>query len=312
VYRVAEAGHPEMVIPLDPARRHRARALLGQTARMVGFADGGIPSFAGGGQPPGTQPGGSGDTPAFRASGFLNNDFGVDKWNRDIATALNAGGRPAIQAAMRSTHVKTAFAGLVELQAGIFGRGGGPASGGLTEKDLAAVKEIPGLSLEDYTPGVNIGYAAALSRVRGGYNSLRSILMNAANGSAAAKQTLAQLTSNSWHFGAAAAPQPFDPTSIPGTRPGSGGPGDTGGGGGSGGPIPFLARGAYVKRRPGGLLARIGEGANDEMVIPVPSGASTGSLGSGVSINELHVHNEVDAEHVVSKLSRSLFMQSVQ
>lgn len=43
VYRVAEAGHPEMIIPLDPARRSRARQLLNLTHRAVGFADGGIP-----------------------------------------------------------------------------------------------------------------------------------------------------------------------------------------------------------------------------------------------------------------------------
>jgi SLT domain-containing protein len=42
VYRVAEAGHPEMVIPLDPSKRDRARGLLGQTMSIVGRAGGGI------------------------------------------------------------------------------------------------------------------------------------------------------------------------------------------------------------------------------------------------------------------------------
>lgn len=48
VYRVAEAGHDEAVIPLDPTKRMRALGLLAETHRRLGvaadFADGGIAS----------------------------------------------------------------------------------------------------------------------------------------------------------------------------------------------------------------------------------------------------------------------------
>lgn len=47
VYRVAEAQHPEMVIPLDPARKTRAKELLEVTAKRVGL----IPQYADGGEP---------------------------------------------------------------------------------------------------------------------------------------------------------------------------------------------------------------------------------------------------------------------
>lgn len=45
VYRVAEAGHPEMVIPLDPAMRTRASGLLVETAQRLGL----VTDYAGGG-----------------------------------------------------------------------------------------------------------------------------------------------------------------------------------------------------------------------------------------------------------------------
>jgi hypothetical protein len=47
VYRVAEAGHPEMVIPLDPAKRGRAWALVAEAMKRMG----GAPGFALGGLP---------------------------------------------------------------------------------------------------------------------------------------------------------------------------------------------------------------------------------------------------------------------
>jgi hypothetical protein len=40
--RVAEEGHPEMIIPLAPHRRERAKMLIDQTRSMVGYANGGV------------------------------------------------------------------------------------------------------------------------------------------------------------------------------------------------------------------------------------------------------------------------------
>ena len=45
IYRIAEAGHPEAVIPLDPAKRNRAAELLGRVHRVLGFANGGLPGL---------------------------------------------------------------------------------------------------------------------------------------------------------------------------------------------------------------------------------------------------------------------------
>jgi len=48
--------------------------------------------------------------------------------------------------------------------------------------------------------------------------------------------------------------------------------------------IPYLAAGGIVKKRPGGMLAVIGEGKYDEAVIPLNSGAGRSALGAGVTV----------------------------
>jgi Peptidase family M23 len=48
--RVAEEGHPEMIIPLAPHRRERAKSLIDQTKSMVGYANGGLAGFMNGGR----------------------------------------------------------------------------------------------------------------------------------------------------------------------------------------------------------------------------------------------------------------------
>ena len=40
--RMVEEGHPEVVIPLAPHRRDRAKSLLSHTASMIGMAAGGL------------------------------------------------------------------------------------------------------------------------------------------------------------------------------------------------------------------------------------------------------------------------------
>lgn len=270
---------------------------INRFGKLPRFQDGGpvivrVPMAAG---PTGdTSPGGSGDTPAFRASGMLNNDWGVDKWARDIAGPLSGGMGSAaqIRAAMRHTHVRTMLAGLVELSHGVFGRGGGPRAGGLTDAQLERLRaQYPELSLEDYSPGVQIGYAAALSRIRGGFNSLLGLLWNARTGSQAAKDDLAKLTSASWHFGPPPQPLPWDPNAIPPS--GEDASALSGRSGGKyypgtiiyGAPDPGwrppssevpMAGGAYVRATPGGILARIGEGQHDEIVLPVVGGGRLG------------------------------------
>lgn len=49
------------------------------------------------------------------------------------------------------------------------------------------------------------------------------------------------------------------------------------------GSIPSLANGAYIRRRAGGTLVRVGEGAYDEAVVPLPNGRD--DLGGGETYN---------------------------
>lgn len=49
------------------------------------------------------------------------------------------------------------------------------------------------------------------------------------------------------------------------------------------GSIPSLANGAYIRRKVGGTLVRVGEGAHDEAVMPLPNGAD--DLGGGKTYN---------------------------
>jgi len=49
--------------------------------------------------------------------------------------------------------------------------------------------------------------------------------------------------------------------------------------------IPRLANGGIVKARPGGMLATIGEGGQDEAVIPLDRMKDFGGGGKGITIN---------------------------
>lgn len=49
--------------------------------------------------------------------------------------------------------------------------------------------------------------------------------------------------------------------------------------------IPYLAGGGIVKSRPGGTLAVLGEGSNDEAVIPLSGNGSSGGGGTGVEFS---------------------------
>jgi hypothetical protein len=235
------------------------------------------------------------------------NDAGDDKFGADIAAALTGslGKRKQLEAATRHTTVS----GIGELKASQYGLSG-------DAKWMALYQaRFPGLVFEDWTDD-QMGWGSALARLKGGYGDLGSLIYSSL-GKIGKNSPLERATSHAVHFSTGQGPKGKPEDYSPGGKYGPpGGTGSSGpnwgdpGGAPAPGPMP-LARGAYVKRRPGGLLARIGEGANDEMVIPVPSGAA-GALGSGVNIEELHVHNEVDLEHVVSKMSRALFMQGVQ
>lgn len=75
--------------------------------------------------------------------------------------------------------------------------------------------------------------------------------------------------------------------------------------------VPSLANGALIRRRTGGVLARIGEGRTDEAVVPLPNGLR--NLGEGGSKKEVHFHspslvfpnirNAEDAEAFVRNLN---------
>lgn len=49
--------------------------------------------------------------------------------------------------------------------------------------------------------------------------------------------------------------------------------------------IPMLAQGGIVRHRPGGILARIGEGGRDEAVVPLTSRNTPAMGGAGVTVN---------------------------
>ena len=51
------------------------------------------------------------------------------------------------------------------------------------------------------------------------------------------------------------------------------------------GTIPRLAEGGIIKARPGGVLANIGEGGEDEAVIPLSKMGKMGGVGGNVTIN---------------------------
>jgi len=78
-------------------------------------------------------------------------------------------------------------------------------------------------------------------------------------------------------------------------------------------PIPRLATGAIVSRRPGGILANIGEGRYDEGVLPLPPGVIEGlqaiarGAGAGgrpieVTVNEAHTDPRATAFTVATRL----------
>src|SRR5581483_5174018 len=198
VYRVAEAGHPEAIIPLDPSRRTRARSLMSHVARIVGFADGGIPSFGNGALPPPaggpTNPTtGTPDTPAWRAAAMYVNDDGTDKNNLAVLSALvgSLGPRAQAQAAMRATTISTGM----HLRQGQW-----RASGSLIAKMIPLWQaQYPGIVFETGTPGQQISWMQAASRLPQMGQELGS-LIRASMGLTGKSSLVEKATSHAVHF----------------------------------------------------------------------------------------------------------------
>lgn len=64
--------------------------------------------------------------------------------------------------------------------------------------------------------------------------------------------------------------------------------------------VPALARGGFVKASPGGSLVRVGEGGQDELILPVNSLMNQGSGGGGVA--QIYLDSELVAEAVVPRI----------
>ena len=62
--------------------------------------------------------------------------------------------------------------------------------------------------------------------------------------------------------------------------------------------IPRLAEGGIIKARPGGMLATIGEGGQDEAVIPLNRMKDFGGGGKGITINFSGVFGKDAAEQI--------------
>lgn len=70
--------------------------------------------------------------------------------------------------------------------------------------------------------------------------------------------------------------------------------------------IPRLAEGGIVKARPGGIIANIGEGGQDEAVIPLNKMKGMGGFGGGVTITFTGVFGKDAAQEISDMIVKDL------
>jgi SLT domain-containing protein len=271
MYRVAEAGHDEMIIPLDPSRRSRAMQLMHHAANIVGFADGGVPKPPKGLLPqlgPGQKINpttGLPDVPAFRAAAMYLNDAGRDKNDTPILSALIGSLGPGAQAkaSMRAT---TTFDGY-PLRQGLW-RGTG---GVVNQQMISGWKSLfPNVVFETGTPGEQISWMQAASRLPLGGQELGGLIQNAYAGGSKRGSLLEHATSHAVHF----------------------------------------SKGGYVRARPGGTLALLGEGGRDEMVTPVGGGGGGGDIHHHIYIDSTEIAHTITERQLRSKRYGGVGFQS--
>jgi phage-related protein len=138
------------------------------------------------------------DDPAYRAAAMYLNDYGDDRNQVDIGTALAGllGPRAQAQAAIRATRV-----GGVSLRHGLWRAGGGVVDSKMVD---AWKKNYPGITFEPGTPGQQISWMQAASRLPQGGQELGSLIASSMGGSGTGANThgslVEQLTSHAVHF----------------------------------------------------------------------------------------------------------------
>lgn len=73
-----------------------------------------------------------------------------------------------------------------------------------------------------------------------------------------------------------------------------------------------LAKGGIVPPTPGGTLARIGEGQQAEMVLPLSRAASMGFGGGGLSIGDIYITGDVDSRARVTELGHEFEVRAAR
>jgi hypothetical protein len=138
------------------------------------------------------------DDPAYRSAAMYLNDAGYDRNNVEVGTALAGllGPRAQAQAAIRATRV-----GNVQLHHGVWRA----TEGVVDRKMLDAWKgDFPGVTFETGTPGQQISWMQAASRLPLGGQELGGLIASSMGGSGTGANThgslLEQLTSHAVHF----------------------------------------------------------------------------------------------------------------
>jgi phage FluMu protein gp41 len=138
------------------------------------------------------------DVPEYRAAAMYLNDYGADRNETPIGTALAGLLGPGAQAraAIRATRV-----GGVSLRRGLW-----RASGGIVDSKMldAWKKNYPGITFEPGTPGQQISWMQAASRLPQGGQELGGLIASSLGGSGTGANThgslVEQLTSHAVHF----------------------------------------------------------------------------------------------------------------
>jgi hypothetical protein len=138
------------------------------------------------------------DVPEYRAAAMYLNDWGADRNETPIGTALAGllGPRAQAQAAIRATHV-----GGVQLRHGLW-----RAAGGVVDSKMldAWKKNYPGITFETGTPGQQISWMQAASRLPMGGQELGSLIASSVGPTGTGANTrgslVEQLTSHAVHF----------------------------------------------------------------------------------------------------------------
>jgi hypothetical protein len=189
---IAHAG--EYVVRADAVKK------LGGPVLNYMNRTGNLPHYAKGGKINPTT--GLPDDPAYRAAAPYLNDYGYDRNQVEIGTALAGllGPRAQAQAMIRATYVNTPQ-GRVDLRHGYW-----RASGGVVDSKMLTAwgKQFPGITFEPGTPGQQISWMQAASRLPAGGQELGSLIAASVGPTGTGAHThgslVEMLTSHAVHF----------------------------------------------------------------------------------------------------------------